>query len=186
MTDHSPRPLFRRAVVLALAALLLTPAAARADRVENELKAAYIYNFIRFVEWPVSASTDAIKVCVVGPLPVKKGLEQELSGRKVGTRSIEVRSAAHPSQAAGCDVLYVASADPNLARRFTAAVPRERVLTITESAGFPGTGSLINLFLEDQTLRFAVNADLLDQTQFKLSSQMLQFGTMVSAKGSSR
>jgi len=171
----------RHGAAPAAAALFLFPSAFAADSLEHELKSAYIYNFIRFVEWPPSAQGDIV-VCVAGPRPVVDEIRGGLSGKEIGDRAIRVRGAAAPVEVAGCEVLYVTGRDSAGARRFLAAVPRHKVLTITESDRFPASGSLINFFLDNQTVRFAVNADLLPKTQFKLSSQMLQFGTMVSAR----
>ncbi len=177
----------RFALALALAAtFVIAPRASADNSLEHQLKAAYIYNFIRFVEWPASSGTGEILVCVVGPASVQQEMKEELEGKKIGERGIRVHGAASPQDAAGCSVLYVANRSADVARRFTAAVPRDRVLTITEADGFPETGSLINFFLDNQTVHFAVNTDMLADTQFKLSSQMLQFGTMVTQKATGK
>jgi hypothetical protein len=171
----------KRLLLIALA--LFAATAARADSIERQVKAAYIYNFIRFVEWPAGKSTGDIRVCVAGPQSVVDDIRDELGDKKIGDRAIQVHGARRPEDADGCSVLYVASGDPDIVRRYVTAVARDQVLTITETEGFPTTGGLINFFVDQQTVHFAVNADLLADTRFKLSSQMLQFGTMVSKKG---
>lgn len=169
----------RRAARVLIAALICVAPVASATAIEQELKAAYIYNFIRFVEWPGAPPAGDLNVCVVGPRKVQSDMRRHLDGKRVGDRVIHVRAAYSPRQTSGCHVLYVAGRDAAHARRFTAAVPRDRVLTITEADRFPVSGGLINFYQDQDTIRFAVDADLLAQSHFKLSSQMLQFGTMV-------
>jgi hypothetical protein len=147
---------------------------------EQKVKAAYIYNFVRFVEWPASRGSGPVRVGVVGPVKLATAMKEALEGRTVGDRPIVVRRVLSVDEAADNEVLYVSGNDLEEARRFVAPAEEKAVLTVTECDRFLKAGSLVNFFLADESVRFAVNTAALDRSPLRMSSQMLQFASIVS------
>jgi hypothetical protein len=171
-----------RAGLTILAGLILAGAAAAQDRpIELKVKEAYLYNFIRFVEWPGDKpmETRPIRLKVAGPPHLAAAMVRTLGGRTVGSRAIEAVAISEPAEAAGADVLYVMDKDAPRAREFVQAVQGKPVLTVTETDNFPAAGSLVNFYIADQTVHFAVNANELERSPLHLSSQMLQFAAIL-------
>ena len=167
----------RSAAFLALS--IASPAVAQQEAPEYSVKAAYVYNFIRFVEWPEKGRSDSINLYVVGPQTVVSSFRTALEGKTVGDRPIQVKAATSPGDIKNAHALYVAGSDTDRAREFVKAVSEKDVLTITEASRFPSVGSLINFYISEGTVRFAVNATVLEKSLLKVSSQMLQFAAIV-------
>ena len=94
------------------AALQLSAQAPAFD--EYQVKAAFLYNFAKFVEWPpgtFAISTDPIGICIVGQNPFGSALENMVQGKKVGDRAFEVRRLADTQQASQCQILFVGAAE---------------------------------------------------------------------------
>lgn len=175
---------FSRLTALLLAvALPARPAAGGPIATEYELKAAFVFNFIRFVQWPDPAPGEPVTVAVVGNEVVVRTVRRSLDGRSVGDRPIRVVRASTPEEAARADIMYVTGASEEAARRFVSAARGRPVLTVTECHRFQRVGSLVNFFVADDTVRFAVNATLLEKSPLKLSSQMLQYAAIVRTDG---
>lgn len=174
-----PRSVFATALAAALGVAASLSAYADVAPPEHKVKAAFIYNFVRFVEWPPVTAGTPIRVGVVGSDAIVSTVHEALDGRSVGDRPITVDRVMREEDAKAHDVLYVAGNNADLARRYVVASQGHSVLTVTECDRFLAVGSLVNFFFSDDTVRFAVNASELEKSPIKMSSQMLQFAAMV-------
>jgi hypothetical protein len=169
-------------------ALAQAPDAVAVARREAQLKAAYLLNFLRFVEWPDSQSALPLQVCFAGGRNVHDVLAQDTKPRHAGGRVMQMRllgSVAPTSESAACDVLFIETvAHGNMA---TANVdlhePRPFVLTISDSTGFTERGGVIEVFKEDGRLRFSVNLDNARRAGLRVGSSLLQLATVVQGRG---
>lgn len=147
---------------------------------EDQLKAAYLLNFAKFIEWPVtSAGVQPLTVCLVGALGVHDALASGIENKRVGTRSLAVRHVPDAGAVVGCNVLYLdsvmaASSSP------ASALP---VLTISDAKAFARNGGMIELFTEDNRLRFKVNVDNAERAGLRISSNLLQLAATVEKEG---
>jgi hypothetical protein len=147
--------LSRPSFVATLAALVLATVDAHADDVqrrEDQFKAAYLFNFVKFVEWPASAPADSLTVCFLGGEGVHEALASGIDAKRVGARKLVARQLEPPATVDRCEVLYAdaASVDPSLA----IGLP---VLTVSDAPGFADNGGIIELFTDKHRLRFAIN-----------------------------
>lgn len=164
-------------MVWAPAALLLASVSSRADVVmqpEDESKAAYVFNFVKFVEWPDSAARDPVTICFVGAEGVHQaltaGIEKKLVGDK---RLIAIQLASAP--AGRCNVLYI-----DASMIFDQAPARElAVLTISDARNFAAAGGMIELFTENHRLRFRINVDSAHRAGLRISSDLLKLAAGV-------
>ena len=158
--------------LLLLAALLCQPATAQNMPTEQSLRAAMVFNFLKFTEFPPEAIANAqqIRLCIaVGDSRQAEALA-ELSGRKVWGRELIVANLA--GRGDGCHVLYVDSS-----QRWNAAVEQRtlpRTLTISAYPGFARDGGMIEIALQEDGARFDINLAEGRRAGFRFSPQLLR------------
>lgn len=151
---------------------------------EYELKAAFLFNFAKYVEWPDEVGgTPATPVCigVVGPDPFGTTLERMLAGKTVHGRPIALRRFASADAVRECHVVFVSADAEDLAG--DAGWHRPGALTVGETAGFLRRGGVIAFAMEAGKLRFAVDAVAAERAGLRLSSQLLKLATQVTKEG---
>lgn len=149
---------------------------------EYKIKAAFLFNFVRFVEWPgETAGNRQVILGVVGSDAAFSEIRDSLNGRMAGNRSIAVRRVRIPDEVKAVSLLYVTGNSEGTARRFSEVAANRPVLTVTEYDRFPGVGvgSIVNFFIAEDSVRFAVDVTALERSSIKMSSQMLQFASIV-------
>jgi hypothetical protein len=177
-----------RAAALAhpLAAQTPVPAqvlARTADSVlEYRVKAAYLLNFTRYVEWPSDAYVSAaapIALCVHGIDPFGPLLVATVRGRTSQGRAIEVRHTKAATDIAGCHVVFVSRAEWRRRPGLLAELAKRGVLTVGEGTAFAEAGGVIGLVLEEGAVRFTVNLAAGERAGLRLSSRMLSIASRV-------
>lgn len=149
---------------------------------EYEVKAAFIYNFIRFVEWPTTRfdSADApFVVCVAGKNPFGAALDDLLDsksahGRRITTTALDVVD----PRASACHVTFVGAPESAI-RNATDANSHPGVLTVGEGRGFVDAGGIIALTVSDRKVRFIVNLQRSELAGLEISSQLLSLAEVV-------
>jgi hypothetical protein len=176
-----------RALAVALLAFLVClaePAPARAETAvsEYELKAAFLYNFAKFVEWPGGAGTSA-PLCfgIVGHDPFGPTLDRLLAGKTIHDRPITIRRFPDADAVTPCDLLFVSAQSADAIPRETYSRPG--VLAVGETDGFLADGGAIAFSMEGNKLRFSVNAAACERARLKLSSQLLKLARRVVKEG---
>jgi hypothetical protein len=166
-------------LLLAMTAMLALALPCGADEPSQEykVKAAFIYNFARFVEWPSEsfASADApFVIAVVGTDPFNGALEQAVAGKKVGTRRVEIRHFDSIDKIGSCQILFVATTDDDSQVKIIHKVENDHVLTVGESDNFDSNGGSFRFFMEDNKVHFEVNTDAADLAKLRVSSKLLK------------
>jgi hypothetical protein len=166
----------RSVVSLTIGALLLTEVAISAqDVTESALKAAFVYNFAKFTEWPADAVPAAgpFVMCVVGDVHLGEELERTVKGRVVAGRSIAVSVLAPIAPQGACHVLYVSRITADEAAQIVAALSNAPVLTISDIPGFARRGGMAQFFFENSQLRFGIRAESATRARLRISSKLL-------------
>lgn len=165
-------------IVSALAALMATTMSARADAVtqrEDQFKAAYVFNFVKFVEWPAGVAADTVTICFVGGDGVYQALLTGIDDKRVGARRLAALQFMDTPPAGACNALYIEAAmasSPSPANE-------PAVLTISDAADFVANGGMIQLFTENHRLRFLINVDSAEQAGLRISSDLLKLAAGV-------
>jgi hypothetical protein len=165
-------------IVLLLAALAPRAAANQAS-LEYDVKAAFVLNFVRYVEWPAAERTPPLRLCVLQANPFGSRLEEAVSGEQWQGGAIEVRVVPDARRGGECHLLYVPAA---AAARFAAAAPSlstRPVLTVGEHDRFLEQGGMIRLFLEENRVRFSINQKAADAAGLHVSSRLLRLARSV-------
>jgi hypothetical protein len=166
---------------LLLALLLAVPGAAPAQTAaEYAVKAAFLYNFAKFVDWPPAAFPDpnSLKICVLGDDPFGGSL-QEVAGEQVGSHKLQVVRTDSISKPAGCQILFISRSERDHIQQILAAVKGSPVLTVGDTQRFADDGVIINFILEGSKVRFEINTDSADRAGLRISSKLLQLARRI-------
>ena len=169
----------RRALFAALAAWASLVAAQPA---ELGIKAAYLYKFGGFVEWPDGAFAAPAAPLVIGMLgadALADELEQAVAGRRVRERPVAVRRLRPGERIEGVHVLFIGAAQDARLREITAAARGQAVLIVTESESATGRGSMINFVVADNRVRFDVALPAAEAGHLKISARLLSVARRV-------
>jgi hypothetical protein len=175
----------RKTIAAMIVAVLVFVLHARADEPSREyqVKAAFIYNFVQFVDWPASAFADdssPLTIGVLGANPFGDALDHVVEGKTVNARTLAVRYFSRIEDVEKCQVLFVVSSDQNFLQRLHDKLKDQSVLTIGEADEFLPTGGIIRLYTEENKVRFEINVDAAEQAQLKISSKLLHLAKIYS------
>jgi hypothetical protein len=152
--------------------------------VEYPVKAAFLLNFARFVEWPTppGRTPSGIGIAVLGADPFGPSLEQAVAGKKIGRQGLRVTRAQAAHEVEAYTVLFVATsemADWEHLRRELAGRP---VLTVGDAPGFVKGGGMIGFYLEGNRVRFEVDPAALAASGLRLSSRVLELARITAGQ----
>jgi hypothetical protein len=171
------------ALVILLAASRLTLASPQEQApVEYQVKAAFLLNFAKFVQWPNSVFRDEkspITVCVFRYDPFGSVLDEMLRGKSVNNRELIARRITDFQQLPSCHLIFVSDRESRRLPEVLASVKNGSFLIVGESGSFAERGGGIQFFLEDNKLRFAVNLDALARSRLTVSSKLLALARIV-------
>ncbi len=168
-------------------ALMLAPwpsLSARAESASDQeyrLKAAFLYNFGKFVEWPAKSFPDArtpFTVCVIGKDPFRGALD-DIKDKSIGGRSMSVRGIAGIEDAGQCHILFISSSEKENLPSILKVIRNKSILTVGDTKSFAESGVMINLSLSDNKISLEINPIAAEQAALKISSKLLQLGRIV-------
>jgi hypothetical protein len=171
-----------RALGIALSLLLAVPLHGQEVPVEYQVKTAFLYNFIRFVEWPPSAQAGQVVVCIAGRNPLGSFLEETVKGETIDGRPIVPRVILEPDPE--CRVIFIPrGAATSAYLRSARGAP---VLTVGEADGFVDAGGIINFYLDNGKVRFEISTQAAERSQLRISSRLLQLARIRNPGGEGR
>jgi len=164
--------------MIVIASMPLMPIAAAAqDVTEPALKAAFIYNFAKFTEWPADAlATGApLVLCVVGDAAIGGALASAVKGQTLAGHSLDVSQAAPAAPLPkGCHIAYISGVTASRAAAVVAGLRDAPVLTISDVEGFTQLGGIAQFFFEHGQLRFDVHVASARRARLQISSRLLE------------
>lgn len=164
-------------VLLALLAPML-----RAAVSESDVKAAFLFNSAKFVDWPAEAfanDTSPIEIGVFGDDEFAAKLRSLLTDKKAHGRSFEVKRILTPAEAKNVQMIFVANSEIKRFPQVLDVIRKLPILTIGESDQFLDAGGMINILFEDTQLRFEVNPDAADKAKLVISSKFLRLAKRI-------
>jgi hypothetical protein len=168
-------------VILAIAIPAHHVMAESDENLEYRVKAAFLYNFMKFVEWPkteIGKSEKIIRLYVFGTDPFGGALNS-LNGKTVGERTIQVAVGEDLSAAASSNVLFISQVRTVPTDEILGKIKTAPVLTVADSEGFCNAGGMINLVIINNKVRFEINQKAVMQSGLKMSSQLLKLAIAV-------
>ena len=149
---------------------------------EYQVKAAYLYNFGRFIKWPagvVAGKGDSFPVCVLGRDPFGPILDSTLAGEALEGKPVVIRRIAKEQDATDCRILFVSSTEERHLKEILAATDQGGVLTVSDIPGFSRRGGMIQFVMEGDRVRFEINLATAESANLVLSSELLKVAAAV-------
>lgn len=147
---------------------------------ENQLKAAFLYNFSQFVTWPDDAfsnSSSPIAIGVLGENPFGPVLNDLVKDQKINGRNLIVKYFSNPDEIEGVQLLFVAKEfDKN--KEVILSLRKRDILLVSDHVQFLSNGGMIRFYTEDNRLKFQINLDATQVEHFKISSKLLKMASI--------
>jgi hypothetical protein len=177
-----------RLIVVVVWVLLWTARmnAQQAKPKEYEVKAAYLYNFARFVRWPANVPTtqdNSFSICVLGQDPFGPTLDSTLAGESLDGRPVVVRRISRAQDVGDCRIMFISSTEENHLKQILAALENSLVLTVSDMPDFSRRGGMIQFVLEGSKVRFEINLANAEAARLTVSAELLKVAATVRKNG---
>ena len=139
---------------------------------EYRVKAAFLLNFLKFAQWPGTATNNALVIGVLLPDHFNAELDTAARALKVSGRPVEVRRFRKLADVRGCDLLFV----PRDAEYAPAELPKMGRLTVGETPQFLSAGGIISFYLQDNQVRFEIDPSAAERAGVRINAHVLQLG----------
>ena len=149
---------------------------------EYEIKAAFLYNFGKFVSWPADEIKDSEKpfvLCILGQDPFGPLMDQMVLGKPVQDRQLAVRRPTTAAETNGCNILFISQSEKERVSSVLQALDARSVLTVSEVDQFLEHGGIINFRNDQNKIRFDINVTAAERGKLKISSQLLKLARRV-------
>lgn len=175
------------AALIVLAALVCARVAPAAERVagEYEIKAAFLYNFAQYIEWPTDGVPDSDGAFIIGILgenPFGDAFDVIARNKTIHGKRIVVRRFATVEDYTPCHILFVSASAVDKLPALLERVKGSHVLLAGDSEGLAEQGVVINFFIEKSKVRFEINVDAATRMELKISSKLLRLAKIISDK----
>src|SRR5260370_21346858 len=150
---------------------------------EYQVKAAYLANFGRFVEWPGDAAvakSESFNICVLGRDPFGADLDAALAGETIGRAHMLAKRISRPQDAIDCRILFISSSEVSQWKELSAALKTLSGLTVSDMPQFARRGGIIQVLLDGNRVRFDINLAATERVGLNLSSELLKLAVNVS------
>jgi len=165
-----------RALIWGLAIVLMATLFSAQSRDERAVRAAYVYNLTKFVEWP--PGTSEVIICHLGDYDTGAFLQKMLSGKTIDSKPIRVVLAPHDDQLLKCNVLYVAQSRAQT-RTTLGKIGNAHIITIGEANSFADDGETIGLVQVGDHIQMQLNAEAAQRAAVQFGQGLLNLATMV-------
>jgi hypothetical protein len=149
---------------------------------EYRIKAAFLFNFAQYVEWPPDTFKDAnspLTYCTIGDDPFQGVLDESLNAKAVGTRPLRVQHLKQPENFQGCQVLFIGANEKKRITTVLETLKQSPVLVVGESNHFVQQGGTVGFLSEENTIRFEVNLDVAQRARLNISATLLSVAKTV-------
>ncbi|HTT08654.1 MAG TPA: YfiR family protein [Gammaproteobacteria bacterium] len=162
-------------------------AATDAGSLEYAVKAAYLYKFGFYVEWPSTAlpsPTSPINLCVIGEDPFGTALDTAVHDQTINAHPIVIKRLESIGRDSGCHILYIGGMEIQRVSQIIDAVRGSGVLTVTDMQGSGAISGIVNFVIKDDRVRFDIDEDAASQNGLAISSKLLSLAVNVKQKSS--
>jgi hypothetical protein len=181
-SGRAPRGRIQRLVVTAAIAVCgFTAFASAQTATAPALKAAFLYNFAQFVEWPADALAPGqrLAMCVVGDAAVADALGQTIKGHAIEGHELTVTVLKVGEPASGCHLLYVSASEMKRSAGLLLSAKDASVFTVSDANNFAESGGVAQLIVENDRMRFAINIASAQRGRLNISSKLLSLARIV-------
>ena len=146
---------------------------------EYEVKAAFLYKFASFVEWPAEMAQAPLCIAVVGRDPFGEMLDQVVQGKSINGRGFLIKRFKPGQEAADCQIVFISESEKTRVRSILDRLQGGSVLTVSDIPGFCQGGGVIEFEAVDEKVHFAINPEAGERARLKLSAKLLSVAKIV-------
>ena len=148
---------------------------------ESQVKTAYLFNFGKFVQWPLDhgPSGDAFELCVLGQDPFGPVLDATVAGESINVRKITVKRISKMSEGTSCNILYISVSEAGRLGPILQAARHSGTLTVSDIPHFVEHGGIVGFVKQQDRIRFEVNRGAAEDSHLTLSSELLKVALRV-------
>jgi len=171
-------------LMLLMAVVVLGPMPARAQAEqarEYQIKAAFIYNFFKFIDWPetpLSDTPDTISICILGKDPFGD-IFAPIEGKTVKNKKLAIKRVSSPGEIGSCQILFVCPSEQERLGPILASTCGKSILTVSDIKDFARQGGMVGFFSAENTVGFAINLKATERSGLKMSSKLLEMATVI-------
>jgi hypothetical protein len=147
----------------------------------SRVKAAFLYNFAKFTEWPADhlPNGNTLSMCVVGDFSVADALEMTIKGRSVEGHPLAVQLVKPDGPLRACHLVFIGGSDAQRAAGILDMIKGASILSVGDTPTFAEIGGVAQLIVENDRMRFAINVNAAQQARLQMSSKLLSLATIV-------
>lgn len=153
---------------------------------EYTVKAVFLLNFTRFIEWPQPAPSGPLVIGVLGDDPFGRKLDVALQGEKVGARPVVAKRLESLAEIAECDALFISQSEKDRLSRILARCQQRPMLTVSDISNFAEQGGMVEMVTQDTKIRLRINVEAARDARLTISSKLLRPAQIVSTRKTSR
>jgi YfiR/HmsC-like len=149
---------------------------------EYEVKAAFLYNFAKFIDWPpdsFASPQSPFAICILGVDPFGHVMDNALQGKMVGSHPVSIQRVKEFTDLRHCQIAFVSSSESPRLPEILQSLKGSSVLVVGESEGFATAGGAIQFAIEDERVRFLINPDAAESARIKVSSKLLALAKII-------
>ena len=180
MKKHSQIKYFKLLLTVTLFLRGVNGIELRAQETDYKAYTLFVYNFMKYVEWPEAQSKGDFIVAILGDSPINKELITLAASKKLKGRNIVIKKCNTFEETIGCHLLYVASSKSSIVKTIKDQTKDKPVLIVGEREGLAKKGaSLSFVTMEDDELKFDFNKKEIEQHQLKIAGSLLTLGIVI-------
>ncbi len=150
---------------------------------EYEVKAAFIFNFVKFTTWPDDPDRSGpMRLCIAGHDPFGPLMESTIGGKTVRGRGFSIERYDLSDDLTACEILFIGDGDTAERKALLDSLEGRPILTVGESAAFARGGGMVGFYEKQRRIRFSVNVDATERSDIRVSSKLLQLASVVREK----
>ncbi len=164
--------------LFSIATVTLNTHAADKKPTDYRIKAAFIYNFLKFIEWPANLHECSLTLCIFGDDPFGNNIKI-LEGKHFGDKEILVKYISSIQDVKEGDILFIASSEKRNIKPLIDTISGLSILTVGDTKKYSENGVIINFYIERSKVRFKINVDTANRAGLKISSKLLNLAKIV-------
>lgn len=174
--------------LVAMLSLHVASAAAQSTASEYEVKAAFLFNFVKYVEWPPKSLPEKDTPYIIGVLgddpffdakALVNYLDVAVKDKAINNRKLVIQRASRISNLKDCHLVFIARSERNRLKEIVALCQANNILTVSEIEEFCAQNGIINFFAQGGKVRFEINPDAAEQSSLRVSSKLLNVAKIV-------
>lgn len=146
---------------------------------EYEYKAAFIERFTRFVEWPNDIESDTFKIVILGKNPFNRALDELFDGIKIKNQNVQLIYTDEIENLTNVDLVFISNSEKRRLKEILIALSEKPILIISDSEGFCKMGVHINMYVDDNYVRYEINQEIIEKSGLKVSSLLFASAKIV-------